>query len=1524
MKTIRFLFALAVTVSLLAACQGSGTKKSAGPAVSAVRGETQMALPSGNAGAAAAAEDIDTEVPTIRFISKGSILPSSGRLDLLFGSVSYAQAQVRVKKVFSNNILQFLQLDSYETRYELYKVASVVADTTLVLGDKDAAHIREWKTYGLSLDELIKPEPGAIYHVEIRGREPLVEEDFWDSDSSFGNYETYEERSVDLLASNLVLIAKRGDKDTEVFVYDVLKGKPVSGARVKLYSFAQQELAKGQSDGEGHVSFPAQGDGRFVVATSGDQYAYLDLKNEKALSTSNFDVSGTTHEGGIKAYIFGERGVWRPGDTLHVSVVTLFDGAPLPAGHPVTAQLRNPDGQLVQTLTARSSGANLYHFPFTTDPDAPSGRWRVDVNLGGQTVSKTLRVETIKPNKLDIQMHFPSGYITSYASDRSRFDLSVAWLYGAPGSDLKVNGEVEISAARTSFKGWEEYDFQDDARSFENQTLYYKDFKTGENGLAGINTEMDINKSNAPGLLTAGYTFRAFEPGGEFSTSYGSVKLSPFTNYVGIKTELKKDQWGSRFIQAGTDQKFSVATVDADGKATNTVGLHAEIYHVNWSWWWDASGEIAGYMSSRSKELLYEKTFSTSNGKGSFTYDWADAPYGLYYIRVTDPRGGHSTSMLCEVNQANATDASEGSTQLNMLIDKEKYTVGETARITIPSAEGSTALVSIEKGGRILSTRRVQCFAGSTEIRIPVTAEMTPNAYANIALIQPHGNVHNDAPIRLYGIQNINVEDPASHLNPVIDIPAETKPESRLSFKVKEEKGRAMSYVVAIVDEGLLSLTSFKTPDAWAAFYAKEALRVRTWDEYDSVIGAYGGHIEQLFAIGGDDEASGALKRQGADRFKPVVAYLGPFDLKAGKTASHTIDVPQYIGSLRAMVIATDGKAQGSAAKNVSVTQPVMVQATLPRTLSIGETIRIPSTVIALKDGVGKVKLDIKTDDLLSVKGASTLETTLSKAGQQVEYFEVQVGDKTGVAHVTVTAQAGSDKSVSRVEIDVFNPNPAVTRAQSFLVEAGKSKDATAQLFGLAGTNALSVEFSSIPAIDLGRRLKYLIEYPYGCVEQTVSAAFPQLYLAQVMECDDNTVARSARNVTAAINRLHSFRRPDGSLSYWPGSTASSSFGSAYALHFLQEAENQGYAVPADLKAGLVRYLTNSVVSNRKEDEFVRAYGLYALAAAGKPQRSAMNLLREQVKKMPRSAVWMLAGAFASDGKKQVATSLTNGLPYLESGSASYYGWYGSEDRNMAIALRTSILTGQKETAFELAEKVAARLNDGQHYMSTQATAWSLYAISDYARSMAGGGVIATVKGPDKSYKVNTSKAIVRQDVALAKDATGDVKLNISNTGSAPVHAVVAVTGTPKAGSEKAKADGLSMKISYVGTDGQPVRVDTLSRGRTFKAVVTVTNTGSAAVRDLALAQKFPSGWEIQNDRAGKENFSYPAGVTYQDFRDDRVYSFFDLGAGQSVTITTGLTATYPGRFYLPAVSCEAMYDDKVAALVPGQWTEVK
>jgi uncharacterized protein YfaS (alpha-2-macroglobulin family) len=368
-------------------------------------------------------------------VGKGSILPSSGRLDLPFVSTGYAKAQVRVRKVFESNVLQYMQ-NSYDARYELDRVSRLVADTLIVLGSPSAAHIRSQKTYALEFDEMVRPEPGAIYYVEIRGREALAEEDFYDSDYSFGNYDTYRERRVSLLCSNLALLAKQGDKSLDVYAFDILSGKPASGVRIKLYDYVRQELAKGVSDRDGHLTIPVRDEARFLVANDGASWSYLDLRKEKALTTSNFDVSGTTHKDGIKAYLFGERGVWRPGDTLHIGTVVLFDDGTLPTGYPVTARLRNADGQEVQALTRRYEGKPLFHFPFATQPDARTGRWTVQVELGGQTFTKGVRIETVKPNKLDIDLRFASPLIRMDGDTRGT--VTVDWLYGAPGSGLKV------------------------------------------------------------------------------------------------------------------------------------------------------------------------------------------------------------------------------------------------------------------------------------------------------------------------------------------------------------------------------------------------------------------------------------------------------------------------------------------------------------------------------------------------------------------------------------------------------------------------------------------------------------------------------------------------------------------------------------------------------------------------------------------------------------------------------------------------------------------------------------------------------------------------------------------------------------------------------------------------------------------------------------------------------------------------------------------------------------------------------
>jgi uncharacterized protein YfaS (alpha-2-macroglobulin family) len=450
--------------------------------------------------------------------------------------------------------------------------------------------------------------------------------------------------------------------------------------------------------------------------------------------------------------------------------------------------------------------------------------------------------------------------------------------------------------------------------------------------------------------------------------------------------------------------------------------------------------------------------------------------------------------------------------------------------------------------------------------------------------------------------------------------------------------------------------------------------------------------------------------------------------------------------------------------------------------------------------------------------------------------------------------------------------------------------------------------------------MSYLMDYPYGCLEQTVSAAFPQLYLSALSDQDADASAVNEFNVKGAIRRLQSFRLGDGSLSYWPGTAESSPFGSAYALHFLQEAENAGYAVPAELKASLTRYVS-SLAANTHADAFVRAYGLYALAAAGKPQRGIMNTMRT-VKDLPNNARWLLAAAYACDGKKSLAQEMVSGLPYTETDQRQY-AWYGSQDRNQAIALKVHTLTGKREEAFKIATDLAKSLNDPNHYMSTQSTAWALYAMSSFAAEMAGKGISTEVATAGKVFRMESAKCFVRRD--LVRDAaSGKQTLKLTNNGSAPVYAVLSVTGIPAAGEEKAQSAGLSMEIRYVDEKGAAVDVASLERGQIFKAVAVITNKSGVAVQDIALSERFPSGWEIKNDRIYKTGISYPAGISYQDFRDDRVYSFFDLGAGESVSVPLTLTATYPGRFYLPAVSCEAMYDHSVSATLPGRWVEVR
>ncbi|MBR1538703.1 MAG: alpha-2-macroglobulin [Bacteroidales bacterium] len=1462
--------------------------------------------------------------PMVKFLSRGSVLPSSGEMNLTFQAINYAKVRVRVKRIYENNVLQFLQDNRLgDTWCYTENVARVVLDTTLTLGEPNSAKLRNLNAYGLHVADLVKVQRGAIYRLEIRGVDPLAEfsDDHYESDYYFGSYDDYSNRVRNLLVSDLSVIAKGSDKgEYTVFVTDILSAQPVSGAKVTLYNSVNQVIGEGTTSSGGRFSCTVDDDqARTAIVSKGEDKSYVSLASGSAVSMSNFEVSGNASRKGQKGFIFGERGVWRPGDDIHITFISMLDEGVLPAGHPVTATLSNPQGQTISTLVSNTGCDGMYSFNFKTPADAPTGNWEVKVTAGGQSWYKTVKIETVKPNNIVIDLQLNDK--PAIPGSNVRGDISARWLVGNPARDLETRVEVDFSRGRTAFDGYKGYVFEDASRSFSGQHMDLFKGKTDALGKTSFSTSLTAKDNDIAGMLTAVFTTRVFEKSGDFSIDRYTTTLSPYDTYIGISVPEQEDEWGDSYLDKSRSHTFKLAAVDYRGKPVQrSVKVNVEVYKMGWSWWWSSSDGLASYAKDSYNAPYKEMTVTLTGGAGEFKMDFSKEESGFWFFRVTDPAGHHATSAVTMVRSSweqTAEGNSDAAVRLPMSLNKETFNVGETAQLTIPSASGARALVSIEKGERVVKAFWVDCKGEKTDISIPVESGWAPNVYATVTLIQPYNNTENDAPIRMFGVQRILVEEGATHLHPVIDIAGEIQPEKEVSFSVREQDGRPMSYVVALVDEGLLSLTRFKTPDPWKSFYATEALGVRTWDLYDLIIGAYGARMEQLFAIGGDGEGeAGVTPNTQAERFKPVSLFLGPFTVKAKGTDKHTVKIPQYIGNLRAMVIATDGHAMGASDKSVMVTKPVMVKATLPRVMGTDEEVQLPVTVFTNKDGVGTVTVELKAEGALSVAGSSTATVQAPKAGEELVYFTLKASGETGIGKIRTVAKSSGDSSAEDLEIDVRDPNPRSTNSMIKLIEGGKTLSSRFALAGRPGTNEVVVEASTIPPIDLDYRLRYLTGYPHGCLEQTVSAVFPQLYLGDLIDLDSKGVADIGDHVKAAITRLSSFAIPSGGMTYWPGMSAYSGanvWASIYATHFMIEAQKAGYSVPASLKKSNLNFL-KTVAAGKSYDAESRAYALYVLSLAGSPDRGDMNRLREDLAKLPKSSGLLLAGAYVLDGKKDVARTILQGLKADPEGFNRFSSNFESSERLQSIAAMVYTAVGDKTAAFKCVERLSGWLNDREHYMSTQSTSWALRAVTDYMKNNAVDGINVSVKSARSSSTLKSAKAIAQGSLDAGDGSALD--LEIVNSSKAPVYLVVSSTGIPEKGQEMARADGLKLVVTYTLPDGTPIDPSDVEQGTDFIVTTYVTNTSATTdYTNLALTQIFPSGWEIHADRI--EGF-------YQDFRDDRVYSYLYQGRNSTSYVKTRVTATYKGRFYRPSVICEAMYDNTVGAAVPGGWCVVR
>jgi uncharacterized protein YfaS (alpha-2-macroglobulin family) len=859
---------------------------------------------------------------------------------------------------------------------------------------------------------------------------------------------------------------------------------------------------------------------------------------------------------------------------------------------------------------------------------------------------------------------------------------------------------------------------------------------------------------------------------------------------------------------------------------------------------------------------------------------------------------------------------------LRFSTDKPKYTVGDNAKIFIPSSEGGRALISIENGSKVLKTFWAKTKAGETAVDLAITPEMAPNVYISISLLQPHANTVNDSPIRMYGIVPIEVIDKNTILEPQISMPNELRPEQTVQLKVSEKQGKAMSYTVAIVDEGLLDLTRFQTPNAWSSFYTREALGVRTWDIYDAVIGAYGGKVNQVFAIGGDASLGGG-KAKKANRFQPVVQYYGPFQLGKGETKTLALKLPKYIGSVRTMIVAANAKtgAYGMAEKANAVKSPLMVLASLPRKISPSEKVTIPVTLFATAKNIKNVHLQIKTNSALKVVGKSSQQISFAVPDEKMAYFNLEVGSRTGLGKVQITATSGKEKSVYEVEIDVTNPNPITTTFTDIVIEPNSSKKIDWKLFGVIGSNQSKMEVSSVPTIDFSRRLEYLIQYPHGCVEQTTSAVFPQLYLNDVMDLNDSYKQKIQQNVSAGIQKLSNFQLANGGFSYWPGQGDADDWGTSYAGHFLLEAEKKGYVLPINFKNKWISHQQKTAKQWRFEKQYgndlAQAYRLYTLSAAGSADMASMNRLRETVG-ISNEAKLRLSAAYSILKQKEAGMALLNKASLDKTDENQYY-YYGSNERNRAMALETVLLLGQKQKAFALATQLAKSLSSSD-WMSTQTTAYSLYAMSKFAQSNGSKGIAVHYTNAGKTQTINTNKTLAQRQLSLV---SGTNSVTIKNDKKNTIFVRILNSGILPVGKESVFQSNISAKTVFKDRKGQTISVSKIAQGTEFIAEVTLSNLKNEYVDNIALSQILPSGFEIVNTRYTNYGDATNNVADYIDIRDDRANYYFGLRSHETRTFKILLNASYLGTYYLPGLQCEAMYDHSFSARTKGEWIEV-
>ena len=1460
--------------------------------------------------------------PAISFVNqKGIYMTSKGTRNLALNVVNMPKVNVQIYRIFENNIQHYLRTGRYSdgyyddegeymnsgvsyNTYDIERYANKIVDR--VYETKDLAVLNGIHLLNLSFDD-VSTYKGIYVVVASSSKDQWV-------------------KATKLVSvSDIGLIVKAVDNEVFVFANSIKTAEAMSGVAVNLVSTNNQTIATVKTGSDGIAIFKdlkSKGKGfvpSMVTASIDKDFNYV-LFSDTRVDASRFEVGGRrVNESQLMAFIYGDRDIYRPGETIHLNTVIRTEQWQALTDVPVKIKLIAPDGKEFKTIRGKLNKEGAYETSIFIPEAALTGSYSAEIFSANDVLlnSKQISIEEFMPDRIDVKLALTKTEM--FVGDSLKATITATNMFGPPASDR--NYELQFTVDRGNFysKSFPQYNFSiktENASPFETGGL-----RQGKTDAKGNATEVFTapEEWSDQGLLSVKAFATVTDETGRPVNRAVSFPIFTQKEFFGIKMNDYYVNRGEKFI-------IPLIATNKDGKS---IATEARVQIVRYDWYSslerDSYGSRYHYISKKKEVLLADQVIALPASGHNFSYVPRES--GEYEIRIQKPGSSRYVSSQFYAygwgftNNTSFEVNTEG--QIDIQADKEAYKVGDKAKLIFKTPFNGKVLITVECD-KVIETRYLKTENRSCFIELPLKENYLPNIYVTATLFRPVDD--GSIPLTVaHGFLPLKVERASNHL--AVDINCVANSRSRTKQTIKLKSAPNSEFTVSVVDEGILALRRYVTPDPYNYFYQKKALMVEGYDVYASLLpdlklrrSSTGGDMDMKMAMAMDKRVNPLTNK----RVKLVSLWSGIMKTNSAGEASYSIDIPQFSGDLRVMACAYKAGSFGSSDKHIKVADPIVISPSIPRFLSPGDSLVMPVTLTNTTNKPANASALVKVTGSLSINGPAKQDCVIPANSEKKVTFSIVAPLAMGVGKIVVSVNAMNE---------TFNDSTDITiRPATTLVK--KSLDGE-----ISGTGAISLQHEFIPSsasatltisanpmMRLGKQLSYLIGYPYGCVEQTTSTAFPQIYFSELvknMQFANNRGQSPVQNVQAAIVKLQGMQLYNGSLSYWPGGTYESWWGTAYATHFLVESKKAGYEVNQEIINRCLAYMGQKVKEHQVENDYYywdymnvgkikkiykkeNIYSLYLLALYGKADIASMNFYKSQIEMLALDSRYMLACTYLAIGERKTYEQLLPKSFDGEKSKHSFDGSFYSYLRDEALALNVLLDVDPDNIQIPIMVRHLSQQLNKTDYLNTQEAAYSFLALGKFMRRISQDKVTATITADGKTIgNFNGPELVLKKGIA-------GKNINVNITGNGKLYYFGEVSGMNAKGDVKEEDKFIKARKSFFNRFGQPINPSNVKQGDLIAVKLTLENMERSKVENIALADILPAGFEIENSRIGEVAdmnwIKDQAFEDYLDVRDDRI-TFFTHAEPKPRSFYYLVRAVSTGTFKMGPVSADAMYN---------------